>query len=77
MPYIFHAHCKFWNVTDELTDESIPFEEIIPVLIQGGYDGYVSSEYSGPRYLFRASDQLWLQHAMLKRLLGESEEPAI
>ena len=72
MPYIFHAHCKFWNVTDELTDESIPYEEIIPVLIQGGYDGYVSSEYSGPRDLFRASDQLRRQHAMLKRLLGES-----
>ena len=70
MPYLYHIHGKFWEMTEDLNEYSIPYEEVIPVLIQGGCDCYFSSEYEGPRELFAASKQLRRHHAMLRRLLG-------
>lgn len=76
MPYIFHIHAKFWEVTDDFHEYSIPYEEIIPVLIEGGYEGYLSSEYEGQRFtqdLFDTDscDAVRRHQLMLRRLLGE------
>jgi sugar phosphate isomerase/epimerase len=71
MPHVVHVHAKFWEMTDELTDPHTPWEEIVEVLVAGGYAGSLSSEYEGRRDLFRASDQVRRQQAMLRRLLAE------
>ena len=76
MPYIFHIHAKFWEVTEELAEYSIPYPEIIPVIEEGGYDKYLSSEFEGQRYTQDASEmdsceQVRRHHAMMKRLLRE------
>lgn len=71
MPYVFHVHAKFWDMTDELTDPHIPWEGIIKALVEGGYRGSISSEYEGPRDLFRASDMVRRQQVMLRKLLAE------
>ncbi len=34
LPYIFNIHGKFYEMTDELREYSIPYEEIIPALIE-------------------------------------------
>jgi hypothetical protein len=72
------VHAKFWDMTDDLTDPHIPWDAIVPVLIAGGYRGYLSSEYEGRRDLFRASDLVRRQQAMLRRLAAEhaSRAPA-
>jgi len=77
MPWIFHIHAKFYEMLDDGTEYSIPYEKIIPVLIQGGFDGYLSSEYEGNRHIQDALpvdsvEQVRRQHAMFRRLLGES-----
>jgi hypothetical protein len=72
MPYILSFHSKFWEMQDDYTEYCIPFETIIPVLIEGGYKGYLCSEYEGPRDIYLASKQLRRQHVLLKRLLGEA-----
>jgi sugar phosphate isomerase/epimerase len=77
MKYIHHVHAKFSEMTDEGWDYSIPYEEIIPVLVEGGYSGYLSSEYEGGWYLQDAFvvdgvEQVRRHQVMLKRLLGES-----
>jgi sugar phosphate isomerase/epimerase len=68
MPYIYDTHAKFRVVTEELRETTIPYEEIIPVLAQNGYDGYLSSEYEGARDVFLASQQLRRQHCMMRQL---------
>jgi sugar phosphate isomerase/epimerase len=77
MPYIFHIHAKFYEMLDEGREFSIPYEQIVPVLVKGGYDGYLSSEYEGNRHIQDAFpvdsvEQVRRQHAMFKRLLGET-----
>jgi sugar phosphate isomerase/epimerase len=70
MPYVFHVHAKFWDMTDDLTDPHSPYDAVVKALVDGGYKGSLSSEYEGPRDLYRASDMLRRQQAMLRRLVG-------
>jgi hypothetical protein len=77
MPYILHCHGKFWEMLPEYREYSIPYEEIVPVLIKGGYNGYIDSEYEGALWTADAGEvesieQVRRQQVMLKRLLGEA-----
>ena len=78
MPYVFHVHAKFWDMTDDLTDPHIPYDAVVAALVDGGYRGSLSSEYEGARDLYRASDMLRRQQAMLRRLVAghAAVEPA-
>jgi sugar phosphate isomerase/epimerase len=74
---IFHIHAKFYEMLDDGTEYSIPYEDVIPVLIEGGYQGYLSSEYEGNRHIQDAFEvdsveQVRRQQEMFKRLLGEA-----
>jgi sugar phosphate isomerase/epimerase len=76
MPRIFHIHGKFYEMVDDHAEWSIPYAEIIAVLKQGGYDGYISSEYEGNRHIEDAFpvdsfEQVRRHQTMLKELLGE------
>ncbi|HSB65744.1 MAG TPA: TIM barrel protein [Anaerolineales bacterium] len=77
MPYIFHIHAKFYEMLPEYKEYSIPYEEIVPVLIEGGYSGYLSSEYEGNRHIqdvfeVDSTEQVRRQQVMFRHLLGES-----
>ena len=71
MPHVFHVHAKFWDMTDELIDPHTPYDRVVDALVAGGYRGSLSSEYEGPRTLYRASDMVRRQQAMLRRLIGQ------
>ncbi|MBS1596890.1 MAG: TIM barrel protein [Bacteroidetes bacterium] len=79
LPYmdrIFHIHAKFYEMLEDETEYSIPYEEVIEVLKLGGYNGYLSSEYEGNRHIqdvyeVDSVEQVRRQQAMFKKLLGE------
>jgi sugar phosphate isomerase/epimerase len=73
MPYVFHVHAKFWDMSDDLTDPHVPYDAVIDALLAGGYTGSLSSEYEGPRDLYLASDMVRRQQAMLRRLVLVAE----
>ncbi|MBN1158790.1 MAG: sugar phosphate isomerase/epimerase [Bacteroidales bacterium] len=73
LPYTYACHAKFTDMSEDLVETTIPYDEILKILIQNKWDGYLLSEYEGPNreepgY---SSDQLRRQHIMMKRLLGE------
>ena len=77
MPLIGHIQAKFYEMTEDCTEYSIPYDEIISVLVEGGYDGYLSSEYEGNRHIQDAYpvdsvEQVRRQHVMFERLLSQS-----
>ncbi len=76
MPRIRNIHGKFYEVTEDYVEPSIPYDEIVKVLQQGGYDGYICSEYEGNRWVEDAMEpdsveQVRRQQVMLAGLLGE------
>ena len=76
MPRIHHVHGKFYEMNDDATDPCIAYPEMIRVLKQGGYNGYICSEYEGNRWIEDVEEvdsvkQVRLQQEMLKKLIGE------
>lgn len=76
LKYTAHIHGKFYEMVDDSHEYSIPYEEIIPLLIQGGYQGYIDAEYEGNRWIQDAQnvdsvEQVRRYQNMLKTLLGE------
>ena len=77
LPYSHHIHAKFYEMTEDYQEYSIPYDQIVKVLIEGGYEGYLASEFEGQRITQDAfetdsCEQVRRQHVMLKRLLGEA-----
>jgi sugar phosphate isomerase/epimerase len=75
--HIYHIHGKFYEMLPDYTAYSIPYEEIIPILIEGGYNGYIDSEYEGARWIEDAFEvdsveQVRRHQILLKHLLGET-----
>ena len=76
MPYTSHIHGKFYEMLPDYTEYSIPYEDIVPILIESGYNGYIDSEYEGNRWIqdtfeVDSTEQVRRHQVMLKRLLGE------
>jgi hypothetical protein len=74
LPYVFCCHAKFYDMSDDFKENTIPYNEIIDILIKHWWDGYLLSEYEGPNKDIPgySSDQLRKQHIMLINLLGAS-----
>lgn len=75
-PYIYNMHGKFYEMTDDLTEYSIPYHEIIPALVENGYSHSIDSEYEGQRWtqdavLTDSCEQVRRHHVMLRKLTGE------
>lgn len=73
--YIFHIHAKFYEMLDDGTEYSIPYDKIVAALQAGNYQGYLSSEYEGNRHIqdvfpVDSVEQVRRQHAMFQRLLA-------
>ncbi len=75
LPYVYCCHAKFLKMDDNFNEVVIPYKEIIEVLKEYEWDGYLLSEYEGPNSDVPGytSDQIRRHHVMLKRLLeGEN-----
>jgi len=46
MPHVIHMHGKFFEMKDGV-EPNIRFEEVVKVLAESGYTGWISSEYEG------------------------------
>lgn len=82
MHRIHNIHGKFYEMTADYVEPSIPYDEIVAVLQKGGYTGYICSEYEGNRWIedFEEPDsveQVRRQQVMLARLLGEAAVPSL
>ena len=82
MPRIHNIHGKFYEMTEDDVEPSIPYDEIVAVLKQGGFQGHICSEYEGNRWVEDAEEvqsveQVRRQHRMLCRLLGETIPAAL
>ncbi|MDI6943266.1 TIM barrel protein [Microbacterium barkeri] len=76
MPYTVYFQAKFHEIDDDLVDHHIPWAEIIDVVLESGYTGWLSSEYEGHKHPYRASDQLRCQHALIRALAAERQAAA-
>ena len=74
LPYVYCCHAKFINMNDAFEETTIPYPEIIQILQENEYEGYLLSEYEGADKYdegYEVGQTLRKQHIMLKNLLGD------
>ena len=74
--HIFHIHAKFYDMLPDCTDDCLDYTEVVKVLKEIGYEGYLSSEYEGNRtiqdaYPVDSVVQVSRQHRMFEQLLAQ------
>ncbi|SFZ84641.1 Sugar phosphate isomerase/epimerase [Devosia enhydra] len=47
MPQVVHVHGKFYEVDDSGEEASIDYRAILATFVEGGYEGFISSEWEG------------------------------
>ncbi|NML92325.1 sugar phosphate isomerase/epimerase family protein [Novosphingobium olei] len=77
-PYFRHIQAKFYEMNEDCTDPAIAYDEVIPELVKCGWEGTLSSEYEGNRWIqdvmeVDSREQVRRQHAMFERLIAEAE----
>lgn len=71
LPQVIHVHGKFYDFDDSGNESAIPYEEILPMFRDSGYDGFMSSEWEGHLYCRTdAFDMVAKHQAMARRILG-------
>ena len=68
LPHVGFIQAKFFEIDETLTDRHVPWPEILQTLRDGGYTGWLSSEYEGRREPYRGREQVRRQHALLRGL---------
>ena len=78
LPRIVHVHGKFFGIGDDGREPVVPIEELLGVLVEGGYTGYVSSEYEGWHWNTQADpfEMVARQQALCRRVLAGSATAA-
>lgn len=88
IPYILSIHGKFYEMTEipgepgHFEDAAIDYAGPFKYLLEGGFDGYINSEYEGQRsqqdrgieFLPNEVKEVRRQHEMMARLSGEKVE---
>ena len=77
-PYFRHIQAKFYEMTEDCHDPSIAYDEVIPELVKAGWEGTLSSEYEGNRWIQDAHavdsrEQVRRQHVMFERMISKAE----
>jgi sugar phosphate isomerase/epimerase len=72
LPYSRTCHAKFNYVDENFKERTIPYAEVMKIIVDQGWSGNLVSEYEGPKrdepgYL---GDQLRRHHIMMQRILG-------
>lgn len=72
IPRTIHLHGKFYGFDENGDEPSIDYENILKVFHQGGYNGYIASEYEGSAFTdeFDAFDMVEKQHLLFKKILN-------
>jgi hypothetical protein len=73
VPFFHHIQAKFYGMDEQCRDPSISYDEVIPELVKAGWDGCLSSEYEGNRWIqdvqaVDSREQVRRQHVMFERL---------
>lgn len=77
-PYFRHIQAKFYEMNEDCTDPAIAYDEVIPALVKAGWEGTLSSEYEGNRWIqdvheVDSREQVRRQHVMFERLIAQAE----
>lgn len=74
LPYLYCCHAKFFHINDDFEETTVPYPEIIQILKDHDWDGYLLSEYEGADKYdegYEVGQTLRKHHILMKRCIGD------
>lgn len=73
IPQVVHVHGKFYDFDADGNETSIDYGKILPVFHDGGYTGFMSSEWEGHLYMrgVCAFDMVAKHQALARRIIAQ------
>ena len=73
MPQIVHIHGKFHDLDENGEVPGVPYDQLLPVFVEGGYTGFMSSEWEGHFFSDESGlEKVEAHHRLCNRILGRS-----
>jgi sugar phosphate isomerase/epimerase len=72
--WIVHVHGKFFEIDENGEEPAVPYPALVSVLVEMGYDGFISSEWEGWHWIDGRDGLAVLEqhHALLRRLIAQA-----
>ncbi len=71
LPYSKYFHGKFYHIGEDCIETTIPYETLLGLIVESGFEGTIMIEYEGHSfYLNDAAQQIGRHIKMEKRILG-------
>ena len=73
LPYIYCCHAKLFHMSDDFEETMVPYKEVLTILKENNWDGYLLSEYEGNDkydYGYEVGQTIRKHHIMMKNILG-------
>jgi hypothetical protein len=72
MPQVVHVHGKFFDIDDSGDEVAVDYAALLPVFVEGGFNGYMSSEWEGHMWSGAgAFEKVEKHHALCRRILSQ------
>jgi sugar phosphate isomerase/epimerase len=71
LPHVHFIQSKFFEIDDKLNDLHVPWQSILSTLNEGGWKGWLSTEYEGIRRPYLNASQVRRQHALFSTLANK------
>jgi sugar phosphate isomerase/epimerase len=71
MPQVIHIHGKFFDFDESGDEIAVDLAKVLPVFVEGGYNGFMSSEYEGHMWNDADGfDKIRRHHQLARRVLA-------
>ncbi|HHV11150.1 MAG TPA: hypothetical protein GXX75_12810 [Clostridiales bacterium] len=71
LPYCIYFHGKFYHIDEDCVETTIPYDKLLAMIVESGFNGTILSEYEGHAfYLNDAVEQLERHLKMEKSILA-------
>lgn len=72
MPHVVHVHGKFFGFDERGEEPAVPYETLLPIFVEGGYTGYISSEWEGWHWNWKPDgfEMVAAHHRLCERILS-------
>ena len=72
LPYAKYFHGKFYHIGEDCVETTIPYEELLGLVVESGFNGTIMIEYEGHSfYLNDAVEQIGRHITMEQRILAD------
>ena len=69
LPYCIYFHGKFYNIDESRVETTIPYEELLRIIADYGFEGIIATEYEGHSFMLDDAMEQIERHIEMEREL--------